>query len=398
MGLNATLETGALMRALAAVLLARGPRITLPVLNNVKLDATTDALTLTCTNLEVAVSVRVPATVRRAGAVTVPAKLFASLVRGLPGERVHMRQTGDRLVFAGCGSGAIATLGGIDADEFPPVPAIPDRVASLHTNVATLRRVIALTGYAAAQDESRPVLAGFNLVAKAGDKKPFARGVSAAAADGFRLSAFDGWCQAGQLDHDFDVIVPVACIKTLDKALRQLPRKLADADVLGWVDTVAPTRITWQLPALDGGPGPLVTSRLLEGAYPNLRRAVPAMENAAIRVTCDADALLGAVRQAGIVAQDAANLITLGMHKGRFTVSAACGDEIRWRSGVPAAVDVTAENFTIGFAAPYLVDYLTRLRGGQVQIGFTGQLSPALFLAPDVPGYAHVMMPMHTVK
>ena len=132
---------------------------TLPVLGNVLLATDRGQLKLAATNLDMAVSYWVGAHVDDEGAVTLPARLLADFVSSLPDDRIDMAlTTRGHTMHLTCGRFA-ANIKGIDAEDFPRIPGVAD--ATPYALPATmLRECIQSVVFAAAPDDSRPVLAG----------------------------------------------------------------------------------------------------------------------------------------------------------------------------------------------------------------------------------------------
>jgi DNA polymerase-3 subunit beta len=159
-------------------------RSTLPVLSNVLLATEGGRLKLAATNLEIGITCWIAAQVETDGAITVPARTFADLVDALPQDAVSMALNGAHTLKLQAGRFK-STLKGIAAEEFPVIPGV-EGDGAVHTecfSIApdTLRAMIDQVVFAAAKDESRPILTG--VLAKF-DGKAF----TLVAADGFRLS------------------------------------------------------------------------------------------------------------------------------------------------------------------------------------------------------------------
>ena len=167
-----------LARGLSVVGHAVSGRSTLPVLANVLLRTEDAGLKLTATNLEIGITYWVPGRIETDGAITVPARLFAEIISGLPSqERVDLElRNGDRL-FIRAGHFE-TTLRGIDADEFPAIPAAGERPTT-RISQRILRRALSEVTFAAASDEARPILTGV-LTRFEGDR------LTLAAADNYR--------------------------------------------------------------------------------------------------------------------------------------------------------------------------------------------------------------------
>jgi DNA polymerase-3 subunit beta len=356
---------------------------TLPVVTNVLLEADpADGLRVVATNLELTVSRRARATVAAAGRTTAPARLLADYVALLDrGKQVSLAlaASGSRLHLT-CEryEAHIATL---PAEEFPPTPAVAGSVR-LELDGAVLRQAIEHVVFAAAPDESRPVLAGVLVRVDAG-------ALTLTAADGYRLAMrridlLDTTTRA-------EWIVPA---RTLLELARCLP------SARGLPVTLSGTASDHQLHV--GLPEVELTSRLIEGQFPDVERVIPrAGTTTAIVGTAD---LLRATRAASVFARDNSHIVRLECTPppddrtpalGRVLVratSAEMGDNL---GQLDASVQGQAGQ--IAFNGRYLRDALEVLDSAQVALHFSGPLQPGVLRPVGDLEAAHlqVIMPMH---
>jgi DNA polymerase-3 subunit beta len=259
---------------------AASGRVIAPITANVLIEATGEGLRLTCTDLSQRLSVQVAADVEAEGAYTVPAKLLSQLVDTFTAADVTLRQDGEVLrVTSGKSRGH---LKGIDAAEFPG-----DRQDSGDTctlPAAVLRRALTLAEWSAARDESRPVLCCVGLSAAGGT-------LVAQAADGGVLSF---WSVPLAGVPDFTALLPHDAAETMARLLAA-----REGDVtLSLLPSAAQPNVLRL--ALGGEVPATLSTRTREGQFPDLLRVVPKTHTLAI--TVQRAALVGAVRQAGVVA------------------------------------------------------------------------------------------------
>jgi DNA polymerase-3 subunit beta len=356
---NLTKGLGIVSRAVAA-------RSTLPVLSNVRIEAHGDGrLKLAATNLELAVTCWVAARVEEPGAVTVPARLFADLVNQSPPERIELALDEKPMELRYKCAQVDSKIKGIGASEFP---VIPDGIHAEGVAIPTalLKEMIAQVAFAAATDESRPILTGV-LIEATGEA------LTLAAADGFRLSVRS----APLFAEPFRVIVPA-------RALTELARVVGDADEVRLAVTDNRNQIIF-----DAGQVVLV-SQLIEGNFPDYRRIIPAAPTTA--TTVETALLLKAMRRAYIFARDAANIVKFTIN-GNLTVRAeateAGGNEEQLEAQIEGAGHEIALN------AKYVIDALGAANGGQIVIRTSDATRPALFEVVGQDGWQHVIMPMN---
>ena len=206
-----------LARGLGTVSRAVSSRATLPVLANVLLKTENSGLKLTATNLEIGINCWVPGKVTEEGEITVPAKLLTDLVASLPNQRIDLvLSPKDRTLKLTCGNNR-SSIKGIEADEFPVVAAIGDTPAT-SVDARVLREALGEVVFAAASDESRPILTGV-LTKLIGDK------MTLAAADNYRIAV-----RTLTLDKpvtpEITIVVPGALVRGADAD----PARHRDAD------------------------------------------------------------------------------------------------------------------------------------------------------------------------
>ena len=363
-----------LARGLQVVSRVVSARSTLPVLNNVLLRTEDGGLKLTATNLEIGMTYWVPGKIDTDGAMTVPARLLADIVAGLPvNERVDLELQAKETLHIKAGRFE-THIKGIDAEEFPAIPTGGERPTTrIPQNV--LREALGYVTFAAASDEARPILTGV-LAKFEGDK------LTLAAADNYRIAVKT----LTVLDpvEETSVVVPA-------RSLQELSRVLSDtSDPVDIVLSHSRNQILFHIEGID------LISRLIDGQFPNYQQVLP--KGSTTKATVDRDQLLKAVRLASLIASSSANIIKLQVGKDAeigLTVSAAAdvGDN---KSEVEATVE--GDGTTIAFNARYLIDVLTNVDADQFSIELNGPLSPGVFRPVSDGQYVHVVMPVKTTS
>jgi DNA polymerase-3 subunit beta len=366
--MKAIIEQSELAAGLSIVGRAVASKSTLSVLGNVYLSANGD-LELRATDLGTAITHRLPATVEADGATTVPARLFADLVKASPPGAItlSLREDGTSLDYR---AGSVeSSLRVISADEYPQASRHEEayRLALSH---GELKRALALTTFAAAVGEARPILAGVLFDMREG-------ALTLAAADGFRLSVVT-----------LETTTPVAHERVNIPAvgLAHVARLLSDSDDLVEIGIAGPA-VTFYLGATD------ITVQRIEGNFPDYRQLIP--KTTGTVVTLETGALLSAVRRAGIFARDAANIVRLTVGAGVLTIHAEAADV--GDSTEELAAEVEGEPVEVAFNAKYLADALVAVGvlSERAVIELVSASSPGVLRATDDESFVHVIMPMH---
>src|SRR6266571_5472079 len=247
---------------------ARG---SLPILGNVLLRTESGRLKLTATNLEVGINCWVPAKVDDEGAITVPAKLFTDFVNSLPAGPVEIALNVRTKTIHLKSATTEANLKGLDAEEFPIIPAIPDKPTTRMAQ-GVLRRMINEVAFVAATDDSRPVLTGV-LTTFDGNE------VTMAAADPYRLSVRRAPLLT-TVEPKVEIIIPA-------RSLFEVARIVDDSDSpVDILVTPNGSQVIFHTEEAD------LVSRIIEGQFPNYRQVIPTSH--ATRVTVSRDELLKA--------------------------------------------------------------------------------------------------------
>jgi DNA polymerase-3 subunit beta len=369
-----------LSRGLAVVGRAVATRSTLPITQNVLLSVNQSMLQLSATNLEVAITTWTGAMVEDEGSVTVPARLLTEFVNSLPNERIDLElQPGSGVLQLTCARSQ-ARIHGADAAEFPPIPTVEEGVGA-QVDAPALRAAIARVAFAAATEESRPVLTGVEMKFE-GDR------FSLAAADGFRLAVHQGVLRE-PVASEIKVIVPARTLNEVNRLLgdQEEPVEITMTPAKGQV-----------LFRIKGGETVEVVSQLLQGSFPNYQQLIP--EKHDTRAVLDSPALLRAVRTAAIFARDGSNIIRLelspgngGGDTGKVIVSARSQEIGDNQDEIDADVIEGVEG-KIAFNSRYLLDVLAALERGKVALETASSSSPGVFRPVDSEDYIHVVMPM----
>ncbi|MGQ9492561.1 MAG: DNA polymerase III subunit beta [Anaerolineae bacterium] len=368
-----------LAKGLAIASRAVATRSTLPVLSNILMATDEGQLKLSATNLEIGINCWIGAKVEEDGAVTVPARLLTDFVNSLPSDRIDMQLvTRTQTLNLKCAKYE-ANIKGIDAQEFPLILALSEDTG-ISLEPPTLREMINQVSFAAAVDESRPVLTGV-LAELSGTR------LTMAAADGFRLSVRHTELP-GSAPEGATVIMPA-------RALQELARISSDEENPIRM-TIAPNRsqVFFRMTNID------LVSQLIEGNFPDYKQIIP--KSYTTRTVVDAAEFLKAVKIASYFARDAANIIRLRIVPGeaglggRMTVMATSvelGDNV---TELDAAVEGTP--IEIAFNAKYLIDVLSVITKPQVALETSTPSSPGVIRPVGDETFVHVVMPMHIAR
>ena len=370
-----------LSRGLAVVGRAVASRATLPVTQNVLLSAENGMLRMSATNLEIAMTTWIGAMVEEEGSVTVPARLLTDYVNSLGTDRIDIEmEPGSRQLHLKSGRSQ-TNINGTDASEFPPIPTVEDAVVA-QIQPSALRTAITRVAFAAATEESRPVLTGVEVKLNEG-------GFTMAAADGFRLAVQHGEL-AQSIPEEMSVIIPA-------RTMTELQRLLSDNSEP--VDIMLTPQKGQVMFRLQGGDTVELVSQLLQGTFPNYDQLIP--QGYTTRAILDLQETLRATRTAAIFARDGSNIVRMhvmpseeGEEGGGKLLISARSEEVGDNEDVVDVAELEGEEGKIAFNSRYLLDVLQVLERGRVAIETTTSSSPGVFRPTDSDDYVHVVMPM----
>ena len=368
-----------LAKGLSIVGRAVATRSTLPVLSNILLATEQSRLKLSATNLEVGINCWVGAKVEDEGATTVPARLLSDFVHSMPLEPIEMEFAARTQTLHLRCTRYEANIKTIDAQEFPLILTNrEDQKITLEAEA--LRQMIEQVVFAAAADESRPVLTG--VLADLSESR-----LTLAAADGYRLSVRTSELPE-PVPQDTSVIIPA-------RALQELARISGDEDET--IEMILPphrNQVFFHMTNID------LVSQLVDGMFPNYKQIIP--KTHATRTVMNTRDLLNAIRVALLFARDSANIVRLNIlpgeevESGRVIVSATSaelGDNVSELDG-----SIEGEPIEIALNAKYLVDVLSVIEAAQVSIETTTPSSPAVVKPVGSEDFVHVIMPMHIAR
>ena len=369
-----------LSRGLAVVGRAVASRATLPVTQNVLLSVDQSMLKLSATNLEIAMTTWVGAMIEEEGSITVPARLLTEFVNSLPNDKIDLElDEGSGLLEISSGNSK-AHINITDAEEFPPIPTVDDGLAA-EVDPQVLKNAITRVAFAAATEESRPVLTGVEI--KLEESK-----FTMAAADGFRLAVHHGALLKPVLV-EVSVIIPA-------RTMNELNRLIGDRDEP--VEILMTPERGQVMFRVRGGDTIEIVSQLLQGTFPNYEQLIP--QSYTTRAVMDLPTVLRAARTASIFARDGSNIIRMHLMPAAADTEppkveiSARSEEVGDNQDVVDLDEIEGEEGKIAFNSRYLLDVLAVLEKGKVALETTTSSSPGVFKPTDSDDYIHVVMPM----
>ncbi len=345
----------------------------LPVLSGVKAALSGDRLVLTGSDLDLTIQVVVTVAGTADGVAVLPARLTADIVRALEPGAVHV-DAGDTeaQITSGRSHFSVRLL---PADDFPRVAdlAADEVVLDATALVDALRQVVP----AASHDDARPILTGV-LMAAEGD------GLRLVATDSYRLAVRD-LPGVSVLREGQSVLVP-------SRALGELARILAGAERvslrLGERDATFEVRAVGA-PDDASSPGTRLTTRLIEGQFPNYRQLIP--ERHPNCLTVGREPLLDALRRVKLLARETIP-VRLALRAGGVQLSATTQDVGQAEEDLDAKYEGAEMN--ISFNPEYLADGIEAVAGDEVTLETLDSVKPAVVRSVERSDYLYLLMPI----
>lgn len=373
-----------LSKSLASISRVVPSKPSLPILSNVLLEAREGRLQLTATDLNLGMRLWVGAKIEKGGAISVPAKVFGELVSSFPPSTVEMALDGESLTVTCAGN--TASLMGIAASEYPSLGKLSGK-REFDLSYEQLHRAVEMVTIAASTDETRPVLSGVLWKQQNGN-------LQLVATDGYRLSLVrvagvsgkgaGKWRKAVEAVIGEGLIVPARALVDVDRL----------ADELGASQVRIGLVSDQNLVVFSVGDGE-VTTRLIEGEFPNFSQVIPREEESVAEI--ELEPLVRAVRTASIFARDSANIVHWKLAKRGLTISANAPSYGASESAVE--VRLKGPGGETAFNSRYLLELFSIFPSEKLQFVLNGSLDPGVFrLLGKSEEFLHVIMPVRVQK
>ena len=373
--MKATIERATLLRCLSHIQSVVERRNTIPILSNVLIEAAADGtVRIMATDLDLQVVETMSAvSVEGAGAITVSAHLLFDIARKLPdGSQVSLETADNRMtVKAGRSRFSLPTL---PRDDFPMIVE-GDLPTSFELPAAMLAQMVDRTRFAISTEETRYYLNGIFLHVSDEDQPT----LRAAATDGHRLARFT-LARPDGAEGMPDVIVPRKCVAELRKLLEEA----LDTNVL--IDLSA-SKIRF---TLGGENGVVLTSKLIDGTFPDYSRVIPTGNDKLLRL--DPKSFYEGVDRVATIATEKTRAVKMALDTDKVTLSVTSPDNGTAAEEVPA--DYKSDGFEIGFNANYLKDILAQIDGDTVELHLADAGAPTLIRQDEKSPALYVLMPM----
>jgi DNA polymerase-3 subunit beta len=345
-------------------------RTTIPILSNVLIEASQNRITLTATDLELGIRSNCPATVKKSGSGTVPAKRFLDYVRLLPDADIQVKFGDNQWISIVCGRSR-TRIAGMSRDSYPELPEKPERLAEIPAK--TLSSAISQTIFSISMEESRFTLNGALLALKPDS-------LTMVSTDGHRLALVQYPVTLGE----------AASVKALlpRKAMAEVAKLCADAGADARLEfSATDNHLFFQLGDR------LLISRKLAGNFPDYERVLP--KEHPNHIILARDEFRGAIERVAQFSDDRSHAVKVHTEPGELKVYCSLSDTGESEETLPVAYD--GAPVEIGFNAQYILEFLRAVPESDINFLFkdaasAGELRP---WAENLGyNYRYIIMPM----
>ena len=326
-----------------------------------------DQPVLLATDMEVGLRVPLPGEILLPGVAVLPARLVLEVVRSLPGETVTLelrQQEQDVELISGPAKFHLRTL---RAEDFPTLPA-PDSTTRMTIPTEVFVETALQVSRSASKDETRPVLTGVLISAGAQE-------LTMVATDSYRLSVKHATLAAA-LEGTIEANVPA-------RALQELARIAQSVSEPELAVSTGQNQVVFEIGDI------VLSSRLIDGQFPNYRQLLPESVDHELRLA--SGEVADVVRRVSLLAQKNAPL-RLSFSEGELTVSAQTPDVGEASETLP--VPFSGEAFEIGFNPEFLRDGLESVESDELVLKLISPLRPGLIESPDGGEFVYLIMPI----
>ena len=341
---------------------ATGRTGTLPVLSGLRLELTGDQVTVTGTDLDLTIQLEISVGGERDGGVVLPARLSNDIVRSLPSGKVEVDVTDNDVKISGGRSQF--SVRPLSLDDYPRLATPASSAVTI--NAAAFGEALRQVVRAASTDEARPIITGVLLTAEND-------GLRLVATDSYRLAVRD-LPGVSVLGADQKVLVPARALNELQRVLGmgdELVLRLGERDATFEIGT---TRLT---------------TRLIEGEFPNYRQLIPASHPNV--VTVEREPLLEAIRRVKILARDATP-VRLQISADGLQLTAITQDVGNAIEELDASAVGT--DLTVAFNPDYLAAGVEAISSDQITLSTVDSLKPAVVRGVGSDDYLYLLMPV----
>jgi len=361
-------EQKQLLRGLVIASKAISSNNTLPILNNILIKAEGQKLYFSATNLEIAVEYYIDAEVKNEGVITIPSKIITNYVNFLKDEKIELISKESNVIINSSNSNT--EINGLPASEYPSIPKT-ELTSQFKIKSKELKNAIKKVVFAASISSTRPVLSGVFLNILGNELK-------LVATDSYRLSEKKIQLE-NKIEEEIKSIVPA---KTIHELLRliELEEEVEEIEIIN-----SSNQILFKIGNI------LLTSRLIEGVYPDYKQIIPKETKTTIEL--DSDEFILTLKRINLFAKENNNNIALNINKtGELKIKTSITQIGREESILQTKIE--GEENKIALNSQYLLDILNNLSEKEILLQVNEKINPIIIKTKTEKEFLHIIMPL----
>ncbi len=354
-----------LNKALSVVSRVAAAKASLPILSNILIRTNKNRLTVTSTNLEIAVETTIGGKVEEEGSITVPARLMSDFVSSLPSDNIELSLDGNSLNIKT--PQYTSLINGVSPEDFPTIPKVKSDTKH-KMGAGELKEVLQQTVFAASGDEARQILTG--VFVHSHNKKLYF-----VATDSYRLAEKD----IGKTNDDVSAVIPASSLQEL---LRILPDDESDVEVV-----FDEGQVMFRFDDIE------LISRLVDGKYPDYRQLIPKESDSSF--TISKKEFTNITKVSSLFARESAGSITVNVSEDdqEVSINSVASQVGENTSKAKAKIKGSGE---VTLNSRYLLDALNAFDGDSLTFSFSGKLNPCVLTSSQSKDYLHIVMPLRS--
>ena len=345
---------------------------TLPILSNILIEALEGKIKISATDLDISITTSIECAVVKKGSVSLPAKILFDIIKELPESEISFEASNNRIsIKIPNGSYRIAT---VPADDFPKLPPVNTK-KEINISGNELVKMIKKTSFACSTDETRPALNGVLWQTK-GDQ------MQMVATDGHRLARMAVENKMLKGLHE-DVIIPP---KVLNIITRFVTQENQEVGII-----FGENNIIFNLGDI------ILTSRLIEGPYPNFEQVIPSDNDKSLRI--NKEDLNGSVRRVSILSNALTHQVKFTLEENKLKLSTTNAD-VGGEGKEALTCEYSGDVIEMGYNATYIMDILSKIDEEEVVFELSSAVSACLIFGANIPKeqYLCLIMPLRLAE
>lgn len=345
-------------------------KTTLPILNNVLVEAEQGSLKLSTTNLEIAIVTKIRAKIEKEGKITLPCQLFANFIDLTEKEPIQIELVENEINLKSKNS--LTKIKGNSADEFPIIPQI-ERKNYFKIKAEILKAALDKTIFAVSTNETRAEISGLLF----SFNSPEAGYLTLVGTDSYRLAEKTIKIETPDFKEKISLIIPIKTLQELSRLIEQdglIEIYFSENQILFVIDSTE------------------LISRIISGEYPDYKQIIP--QSFTTRITLEKESFLKTVKAVSLFTKTGINDVGLKFDANNDKVIVSSLNTQIGQSEVTLKGEIKGEDNEIIFNYRYLLDGLLNMTGDEINLNVVNDSVPATITAPDDKDYLYLVMPI----